>query len=165
MRSQILKIVKHLLDPADIVRFAINLYGVGFQLNCDIQAVFQQVKIFITGTKEGFDIGTKFDVFLHREIQFTSGAGYADSCRKLSMGLKAEGAATRGSGTAETECIWPQADTIGQEGTVICHRESIKEMQRRTRPHGFSATSIVSIRLDVRFIGQGVVFRQGFVCA
>jgi hypothetical protein len=36
------------------------------------------VKIFVAGTEEGFEIRTKFDIFLHLEFRFTSGAAGAD---------------------------------------------------------------------------------------
>ena len=70
----------HLLDPRHVLPGAADLDGVGQKFDCDIETTFKQVKVFVARTEEGFEIGTKFDVFLHREIGITSGATCADEC-------------------------------------------------------------------------------------
>ena len=81
VRAQVVEIVEDLLDPGYILGRAVDLDGVGLEIDDDIESILKQVKVFVARSEQGFEIGTKFDVFLHREIRFTSGAACADEHR------------------------------------------------------------------------------------
>ena len=58
-------ICKYLLGARHFGGRAMDLNGIGFQVYGDVQAVFQQMQIFVVRAKQGFDIGAEFDVLLH----------------------------------------------------------------------------------------------------
>ena len=58
-------ICKYLLGARHFGGRAMDLNGIGFQIDGDVQAVFQQMQIFVVRAKQGFDIGAEFDVLLH----------------------------------------------------------------------------------------------------
>ena len=78
VRAQVVEVVEDLFDPGYILGRAVDLDGVGLEIDGDIEPVLKQVKVLVAGTEQGFEIGTKFDVFLHQEFRFTSGAARAD---------------------------------------------------------------------------------------
>ena len=56
---------EHLLRPSHVARRSLNLDGIGPQGDGDIQAIFQQAQVFVSGAKQGFDIRGYFNILLH----------------------------------------------------------------------------------------------------
>src|SRR6185369_2736591 len=62
---KLLIVGKYLLGACHIFSFAFQVNGVGTQVDGDVQAVFQDMQVFIPGAEQGLDIRADLDTFLH----------------------------------------------------------------------------------------------------
>ena len=57
VRAQIVEVVEDLLDPRYVLGRAVDLDRVGLELDCDIESILKQVKVFVARSEQGFEIG------------------------------------------------------------------------------------------------------------
>ena len=64
--QQVLVIGKNLLGAANVDGSTDDFDGFGAQVDGDVQTIFQQAQVFVSGAKQGCDIRAYFNVLLHR---------------------------------------------------------------------------------------------------
>ena len=88
---QVLVVGKDLLSAGDVGGCSGNLDGIGPQVDGHVQTIFQQAQVFVSGSKQGFDIWADFDILLHLgsedSLQLCRGNRFAPTARG-SGGLK-----------------------------------------------------------------------------
>src|SRR5690348_11214598 len=57
---------EYLLGAIYVSRSTFNFYGVSFQVNGDVQAVFEHMQIFVSRTEQSFNLRADLDVLLHQ---------------------------------------------------------------------------------------------------
>ncbi len=89
---QVLVVGKDLLGASDVGGCSDNLNGIGPQVDGHVQTVFQQAQVFVSGSKQGFDIWADFDVLLHLgsedSLQLCRDNRFVASCTGGSGGSK-----------------------------------------------------------------------------
>ena len=50
-------------DAVDCFVRTCDLYGVGAEVDCDLETVFEEAEVFVAGSVEGFDTGGDFQGF------------------------------------------------------------------------------------------------------
>ena len=59
---------EYLLHAGHFSGRALNLYGIGFQINGDVEPIFKQVQVFVAGAEQGLDAGAQFNIFSHLAV-------------------------------------------------------------------------------------------------
>jgi hypothetical protein len=60
---------EHLLRARHVARGALNNNRISLQINGDVKAVFEQVKVFIASPKQGLNVRSDVDVLLHSDLK------------------------------------------------------------------------------------------------